>query len=134
MHIRMILIGSIFLGGCAVLNPTTGCENWSHPDLILTPPAGATLVEERCSSGFNPSYRATFTVNLADLEAFQAVTRVTDWQDTDAGDLVMFTDEAARMSRYLVGVFGDGAYAEEVLIDTTHPEQYMVYYHIAWVD
>jgi hypothetical protein len=130
----IVLIGTVILVGCGSLNPTSGCEDWDMPDMILTPPAGATLIQERCSSSFNPSYRATLTIPPADLEALQAATRITDWQDNIANGVVMFTEEVARTQRYHFGTYGDGIYAEEVLIDTTNPELYTVYYHITFVD
>lgn len=81
----------------------------------------------------NPSYTNTFTMSPDDLETFQQSTLVTEWQ-TDASHVRMFDDEAAQMDSLLVGSYVDGVILLEVVIDTSNPEQYRVYYGATFVD
>ena len=101
--------------------------------LTITPPPGATILEERCRSAFNPDFWLVFSMPASELEAFQAATPITDWT-TDASELLNFADEAARATSLLAGSFGNGAISVEALVDMSDAELYTVYYKATFVD
>src|SRR5690606_28567307 len=45
----------------------------------ITPPASATIIEERCRSAFNPGFTLVFTMPPQALAEFQAAAPVTEW-------------------------------------------------------
>jgi hypothetical protein len=129
---------AISLTACGLLSGTTdsGCDADVLNALRIAPPASATGLTESCVKGFAPGnaqYRATFTLDAADLPAFQASTRITDVQNTVPANAV-FQDEAARMTAFQYGKFGDGAIQEDLLVDTSDPQQYKIYFYRAFVD
>ncbi len=101
--------------------------------LKIQVPTSVKVMSENCSSGINPTYRATYTIAATDLEVFKQATQVTDWQ-MSASKAIAFKDKAAGMQSLLFGQFGDGNYSEEVLIDTSNPQQYTVYFERVYVD
>jgi len=101
--------------------------------LTITPPPGATILEERCRSAFNPDFWLVFSVPASALEAFQAATPITDWT-SDASGLLNFQAEAARATSVLAGRFGNGAISVEALVDMSDAELYTVYYKATFVD
>ena len=129
--LAMLLVG---IAGCQLFAGNTDCEdNPASAWRASLPPTGTNL-EERCSMNIvNPSYTATFTMSPDDLEMFQRSTLITDRQ-TDASAAVIFDDEATQMDSLLVGSYGDGAVALEVVIDTSDPQQYPVYYYSSFID
>lgn len=131
--LRLLLV--IVTGACGLLSGgDTDCETNPAAGWRVSLPPSAANVEERCAMNIvNPSYTATFTMSPDDLATFQQSTLITDWR-TDASAAGVFENEAAQMESLLVGSYGDGAVALEVLIDTSDPQQYRVYYDAAFVD
>jgi hypothetical protein len=131
---RLILIVFVSLSACGLLGGNRiDCSSDMMAMLKIQPPANAKITSESCSSGINPTYKATFTINPTDLTAFQQATNIKDWQ-TNADKSVSFKNEAAGMQSLLYGDFGDGAISEEVLIDTSDSQQYIVYFERTFVD
>ncbi len=132
----LIVLGLLVIGvtGCQALRGDTSCEDNPAADWRVVLPPSAGQVEERCAMNLvNPSYTATFTLSPADLEAFQASIVITEWQ-TEASEALVFADEAARMESLRLGRYMDGVVALEVLIDTSDPQAYRVFYDAAYVD
>lgn len=133
-----ILLLAMSLTACGLLSG--GSDSACDPDILnairIAPPPSATDLTESCVKGFAPGnaqYRATFTLDPTDLSAFQASTRIDNWQTTLPANAV-FQDEAAGMAAFQYGKFGDGAIQEDVLIDTANPQQYKIYFYRAFVD
>jgi hypothetical protein len=103
------------------------CNNSRFDGLRVNPPPSAEFSSESCRAGINASYRATFTMDTTDLETLQDSTPITEWE-TDASAASVYDEEAANMESLIVGYNIDGAYETEVLIDTTNPDLYTVYY------
>jgi hypothetical protein len=134
----MWVLLAISLTACGLLSGTSdsGCDADVLNALRIAPPASASGLTESCVEGVAPGnaqYRATFTLDPADLPAFKASTRITDVQNTMPANAV-FQDEAAGMSAFQYGKFGDGAIQEDLLVDTSNAEQYTVYFYRAFVD
>jgi hypothetical protein len=110
----------------------TDDDFWNSMTAGTLPPS-AEVQREWCTSNFNPSYNVIFTISPSDLQAFQESTPVTTWE-TDAANAVSLEDEAARMDSLLFGGFRNGAIDLEILIDTSNPEKYTVYYQEVFVD
>lgn len=122
--------------GCTRLfNNRSGCteEDFWNTMTAATLPASAQIQQEWCTSSFNPTYNVIFTMSPGDLQTFQQSTPVTTWE-TNAANAVSLADDAAGMSSLLFGHFGDGAIDVEILIDTSNPELYTVYYQEVFVD
>src|SRR5207247_1559037 len=102
----------------------------------ITLPPSASNVQESCSNVINPTYHASFTMSAGDLTAFQQdsfVQKIKTW-DTSAKADSTFSNEAAQAKSLKYGTYGDGAIFEEVLVDTSDPQQYKVYVNLANVD
>ena len=56
-----------------------------------------------------------------------------NWQ-TDPAAVTRFEDEAAEMQSLIFGTFSNGAILQDVLIDTSNPQQYTVIYSASFVD
>lgn len=129
------LLLALGIAACGLIDPgSTDCETNPAFAWKVTLPPSAEHVEERCAMNIvNPSYTATFTMSPDDLDAFQHSVLVSEWQmDVSAADV--FENEAAQMESLLVGNYGDGAVMLEVLIDTSDPRQYHVFYEALFVD
>jgi hypothetical protein len=133
-----ILLLSVSLTACGLLSG--GSDSGCDPDILnairIAPPASADDLTESCVKGFAPGnaqYRAAFTLDPADLAAFQASTRIDNWQTTLPANAV-FRDEAAGITAFQYGKFGDGAIQEDILIDTANPQRYKIYFYRAFVD
>ena len=135
LHRLVTLILLVAITGCGLIDSgNTDCETNPAAAWRASLPLSATNVQERCSMNIvNPSYTATFLMSPDDLETFQQSTLIRDWM-ADASAAGVFESEAAQMESFLVGTYGDGAVALEVLIDTSDPQQYHVYYDATYVD
>jgi hypothetical protein len=133
-QLMILLTLALGIAACGLIfsDDSVSCEGHVTESWHVTPPPSATNLEEHCQNGFQPSYDARFSMSAADVETFKQSTGITTWQ-TNSGAGVM-EDEAARAGSYQVGMFGDGAYYVEVLVDTTDPQQVQVYYSAAFVD
>lgn len=127
---------TLFASGCGVLfggNDAEACSNEYLALARISPPEGAENVSERCSTGFNPTQNLSFTIAPDQLEAVQSSTSITNWQE-NAAEPQGFEDEAASMRSYVYGNFGNGSIYQVMLIDTSNPDRYSVYYSGAFVD
>ena len=115
------------------LSEEQDCGESRFAGLRATLPPSAADVRESCDSFINDTYRGSFTMTPQDLAAFQAGTRIQNWQPTIGTDET-FKEEAARAKSLLFGTFGDGAIIQDVLIDTSDPQRYKVYYQASNVD
>lgn len=122
---------------CGLLDfATERCDQETMDSLRLTLPASVTDLDESCVPGFAPGnaqYNATFTMSADDLATFQQGTSISDWQ-TDATSATVLDEEAANLETFLFGHFGNGVILQEVLIDTSNPQQYRVQVFNAYVD
>ncbi|MBZ0287884.1 MAG: hypothetical protein K8I30_09745, partial [Anaerolineae bacterium] len=128
----------LWIAGCGLLSggSDSGCDADILNAIRIAPPASASDLTESCVKGFAPGnaqYRASFTLDPADLPAFQASTRITDMQNSVPANAV-FQEEAAGLSAFQYGKFGDGAIQEDLLVDTSNPQQYKIYFYRAFVD
>ncbi|MBC7815142.1 MAG: hypothetical protein H7175_28550 [Burkholderiales bacterium] len=107
------------------------------PDMLamleITPPLRANIIYQSCSMSFNPTYDLRMTIAPVDLVVLQQSTSITNWQ-TDPAAVTRFEDEAAGMQSLIFGTFGNGAIIQDVLIDTSNPQQYTVIYSASFVD
>lgn len=133
-----LMLVLLALSACGLLSG--GADSGCDPDILnairIAPPASVGDLTESCVNGFAPGnaqYRATFKLAPADLSEFQASTRITTLQTT-APDSAIYKDEAAKLSALQYGSFGDGAIMEEILVDTSNPQEYTVYFYRAFVD
>jgi hypothetical protein len=130
----IILLITLSLTACgSFLEDERDCNDSLFDGMRVAAPSSAQFSNERCAFFINPTYRATFTIDPADLQALQDSTPITAW-DTDVSGASIYEAEAASLSSLIVGTHGDGAYATEVLIDTTNPDLYTVYYYRAFID
>jgi hypothetical protein len=125
----------LFAAACGLVgSENTNCDTNPAFAWKASPPPSAADLEERCAMNIvNPSYTASFSMSPDDLEAFQQSTPIRAWT-TDASAAVVFENEAAQMESFLIGTYSDGAVALEVLIDTSDPQEYRVFYDAAYVD
>lgn len=130
-----LLLAMVSLSACGLLGMNrSDCSRDMLLMLELEPPASATFTNEHCSMGIvNPTYTATLTIPAVDLVAFQQSTRIKSWLTT-AVSAISLKDTAEGMQSLLFGTFSDGAISEEVLIDTSNPQQYTVYVVRTFVD
>lgn len=135
----MLLCAAVALSACGLLSGGNG-DGGCDPDILnalrIAPPASASSLMESCVKGFAPGnaqYRATFSLDPADLAEFQSSTRITALQTTLPANAV-FGDEATSLTAFQYGQFGDGAIQEDLLVDTTNPQQYKIYFYRAFVD
>ncbi len=130
-----LLLALVSLSACGVLGiARSDCSRSMLLMLELEPPESATFTEEHCSMGIvNPTYTATLTIPAIDLVAFQQSTRIESWLTT-AASAISLDDEADGLSSLLFGRFSDGSISEEVLIDTSNPQQYTVYVVRSFID
>lgn len=137
-NMRLLLaVGLIALcaAACGVLfeDSAAACTSDMVSLVRIAPPEGAENISERCSTGINPTQNITFTIAPDQLEAVQESVSISDWQQ-NAPDPQGFEDEAAAMSSYLYGNFGNGAIYQVMLIDTSSPDRYTVFYSGSFVD
>jgi hypothetical protein len=111
---------------CA-LGPTN-CGTNKYAYLRAALPPSATAVRESCSNFADPVYEVTFTMAPQDLARFQQSTRVQNWNAHPAA-VTAFKDQAARAQSLLFGTYADSGFVQDILIDTSDPQQYKVYYH-----
>ena len=131
--LKLLLV--IVTAACGMIGDgNTNCEDNPAFAWRVTLPPSAANVEERCAMNIvNPSYSVTFTMSPDDLEPFQQSILISEWR-MDVSAAGVFENEAAQMESLLVGTYGDGAVMLEVLIDTSDPQQYRVYYDATYVD
>jgi hypothetical protein len=96
-------------------------------------PASAADIHWQCTVGLNASYDVNFLMAPEDLNAFQNSTRITEWR-ADATGAVRFVNEAQTMTSLMFGTYADAAVMDEILIDTSDPARYKVYYHSVMVE
>lgn len=130
-----LLLVVINVSACGVLGiARSDCSRSMLLMLELEPPESATFTDEYCSMGIvNPTYSATLTIPAVDLVAFQQSTRIESWLTT-AVSAISLEDEADGLTSVLFGAYSDGAISEEVLIDTSNPQQYTVYVVRTFID
>ena len=136
LYLRLsVCLIALCASACGVLfdSSASACTSETVTIVRITPPQGAENVNERCSTGFNPTQSITFTITPDQLSAAQGSVSITNWQQ-NALDPQGFEEEAASMSSYLYGNFGDGAIYQAMLIDTSNPDRYTVYYSGSFVD
>lgn len=134
LRLSLVMIVALTLSACDLLGDSANCDDENFPSFLIPElPTSATVTEASCSTGFNPSYRATFTLAPADLETFQQTTRITDWQ-TSVPEGVSDAERVANATSVLYGEYGDGIVYTRVTIDTSNPDLYTVYYSNSWVD
>ena len=137
--ILLLLCAAVALSACGLLSGASGnsgCDADILNALRIAPPASATDLTESCVKGFAPGnaqYRVIFTLDSADLAAFQSSTRITTMQTSLPANAV-FQDEAAALTAFQYGQFGDGAIQEDLLVDTSNPQRYKIYFYRAFVD
>ena len=120
-----LLCGLLTVTACSV--GPTNCATNTYAYLRATLPPSASAVRESCSHFADPIYEVTFTMTPQDLAAFQQSTRVRNWQANPAV-VTAFKDQAARARSLLFGAYSDSGFVEDILIDTSDPQQYKVYY------
>jgi hypothetical protein len=128
-----VVILAITTAACGLNN---GCDQEIFNSLRVAMPPSARTLSESCVEGSAPGnaqYRATFTVPPSDLSVFQQNTSIQNWEQTVANDAV-FNQEAAGLSSFQYGSYGDGALVEEALVDMSNPQEYQVYFYRAYVD
>lgn len=111
-------------------------------------PASAEVLEEECSSFVNSTYTVIFSMSPDDLSTFQQQhhpqAKIDEWQ-TDLSDpylseeskqaiITRLEEQGAQLNSILYGRYSDGIYWMEILIDTSDPQQYLVYYSNSYVD
>ena len=136
--LKLVLFGLVCLvciSGCSRLFGfgNGNCEANSVGVVRITPPNGAEVINESCSTGINPTQRITFTIEPDQLQEIQDSVQITDWQENPPLP-DSFEDEAASMSSYIYGHYADGAVDLDMLIDTSNPQRYTVYYVGSFVD
>ena len=109
------------------------CSRSKFGTVRLALPSRASDVAETCSSGVAASYEVTFNFPAANVTDFQRRTHITNWQMT-VDPNSRFKDKAAALKSLLAGSHSDGALYEDVLIDTSNPQQYRVYYYAQDID
>lgn len=138
-HLFWVLV--IGLGGCwDPLGRLVPCDTFDTSIKITQWPTSARILQEQCTSGFNPTYRAELTIQPQDLLALQQqapLHKIQQWRRQT--DSQIFSDsplqqKGKQMPSLLYADFSDGAYLMEVLIDTRNPQQYVVYVSNAFVD
>ena len=122
---------------CALLTATacggpfnaTNCGHKRFASLKISLPPSAATVSESCSDLLYVSYEVRFTMTPQDLAAFQQSTLIQQWQANPAA-VTTFKAEAARAKSLLFGSFSypNHAQMQEILIDTSDPQQYKVYF------
>jgi hypothetical protein len=137
----VLIAAIVVVNGCgAFLGGTfSGCD--SNLDGIVamlqpTLPASATVLDESCVEGFAPgnaTVRVTFTMSPDDLETFQQSTPVKEWENAAPADYT-YGGATISPSSALYGEYGDGAIYTEILIDTSDPALYTVYYSNSFID
>jgi hypothetical protein len=136
-RIVLCIILPVMTGACGLLDlATDSCDQETFDALRLPLPASVTDLDESCMPGFAPGnaqYNATFTMSSDDLQTFQDNTSITDWQ-TDASGASALNEEAANLQSFIFGGYGDGIILQEVLIDTSDPQQYRVQVFNAFID
>lgn len=131
--LALLVISTSACGFIGFVSTSGNCEEVSTYAPPPPLPSSAANYGERCAMGINPSYRATFTIAPTDLETFQQNMPVSIWLHDDS-DVVMFEAEAAQMDSLLYGTYNDGAIWLEIVIDTSNPQQYPVYYYSSFID
>jgi hypothetical protein len=126
----LIVIALCALTGCEVLFGDPICEPGQTYALEIEPPSSARDFEARCST---LSYRARFTISPDDLETVMHTSRIAAWE-TNPTDFGMYDDEAAAMQSSLYGEYMDGAYLTQLLVDTSDPQRYRVFYYSQFID
>ena len=130
--LALVIVSAAACGGINLMgsDPCT-------PDMLAmlqtTPPLSANITYENCSMSFNPTYDLRMTIAPDDLFAFQQSTNITNWS-TDPAAVTRFEDEAANMQSLIFGTFSNGTILQDVLIDTSNPELYIVIYSASFVD
>lgn len=134
----VLLLG---LGGCwDPLGSTVPCDTFATNIKITDWPASTRILQEKCISGFNPTYQVELTIQPQDLLALQQQTplnKIQQWRSQT--DSQIFADsplqqKGKQMQSLLYADFSDGAYLMEVLIDTSDAQQYVVYASNSFVD
>jgi len=138
--LRRVIVGVVLalavmsVSACGLLSSSNPCSTDMLAMLSVSPlPPSANVLYQNCSMSFNPTYDLRMTIAPADLVAFQQSTSITNWQ-TDPAAVTRFEDEAAGMQSLIFGTFGNGAIIQDVLIDTSNPQQYTVIYSASFVD
>ena len=121
------LAGMLLTVTSCVVGPTN-CAGNTYTYLRTTFPPSAAAVRESCTHFADPIYEVTFTMAPQDLAAFQQSTRIRNWH-TNPAAVTAFKDEAARAKSLLFGAYSDSGFVQDILIDTSDPRQYKVYYH-----
>ena len=135
----LLVFALLTMTACGLLSG--GLNNSCDQDMIdalrIPLPSSASNLTESCAEGFAPGngqYRATFNLAPADFPALQANTLIQNWETTVPANASVYKNEAAGLTSFQYGAFGDGAIMEEVLVDTSNPQQYKIYFYRAFVD
>jgi hypothetical protein len=132
----LILLMMLLVSACGLLGSGATMEDCEQVGVRYTAPDYVTVNTESCVLGSGPGnaqYRTVLNITPENLAQFQESTGLTEWS-TDLTGADIFEEEAEQPLSGLLATYGDGAYMREVLIDTSDPAEYTVYYYHAFVD
>jgi len=131
----MIALATV-LTGCTLSSADKSvCQEFSD-DLKAVLPASAQKLEEKClsRSPLTPAYKAEFALAPQDLETLQQQGRfakASSWSSQVPINLdyeTEFMRKGEEMQSLLYAEYISIDYLTQILIDTSNPEQYVVYY------
>ena len=119
--------GISFLSGCEESNP----EQIEYLAQFELPPS-AKNIKSSCFGLQAYSADVSFEMNPADLDIFVASTSIEPPLFTDKSPDIKFLNnglnkKASQMDNYLYGKYESFDFTQEILIDTSKPEHYVVY-------
>lgn len=127
------------------INGVVSCDNFRYAGIVKVDlPPSATILRERCSESFNPSYDVVFTMQADELTTFQQyISEIEVWQPNSSNswysELVWqeaekdLRNQGASLETALYGWYGNGIVDVHVVIDTSNT-LYFVYYYASYVD
>lgn len=131
----------------AQLSGNTPCETFTLDFLMVSLPPNATILDESCEKGFNPTYKVAFVMPSDELTVFQQqnpVSEIDEWRSDTSNSFISeeswqevreeLQKEGAQLQTLQYGEFGNGSILLSVLIDVSDDQQYFVQYSASYVD
>jgi len=126
----------------------SNCNDEAYDLVRPVLPSNTEIIEEECTSFLYSTYTVIFSMPPDDLPMFQQQhhpsAKIDEWQ-TDLSDpylseegkqelMARLEKQGAQFKSILYGRYGDGLYQMQILIDTSDPQQYLVYYSNSYGD
>lgn len=139
MSLTILLTLTLTLTACDAFFSQTDSEcveGTISDSMIITPPAGATIIEQNCYESFQPQARMEYVFPPEVIDDLAIEIGIDAWEDQVPDDLDpnLLPVNPEPFESYLYSYFGNGIESTYVIVDTSNLEEYRAYIVSTFVD